>query len=60
MSEVSTGQSAAEGEHAAPAASVSDGAILRVENLVKHFPIRKGLQLIVRVCKCLVYHISSN
>ena len=43
MSEVSTGQSAAEGEHAAPAASVSDGAILRVENLVKHFPIRKGL-----------------
>ena len=43
MSEVSTAPSAADGEHSAPAPSASDGAILRVENLVKHFPIRKGL-----------------
>jgi oligopeptide/dipeptide ABC transporter ATP-binding protein len=43
VSEVSTAPSAADGEHSAPAPSASDGAILRVENLVKHFPIRKGL-----------------
>ena len=43
MSEVSIAPSAADGEHSTPAPSASDGAILRVENLVKHFPIRKGL-----------------